>query len=111
MAKKVQYIKIARIDQNGNDQTNTLDALTQITIPFTNSGNKNYIISSRTRFSDYYLFIVDLDVSPDASTQPINTTSTTINYDFEGSIEPTSVGPPLSSQFPILFPITASSGL
>ena len=111
MSKKVQYIKIARIDQNGNDQTNTLEALTQITIPFTNSGNKNYTISSRTRFSDYYLFIVDLDVSPDASTQPLNTTSTTINYDFTGSIEPTSVGPPLSSQFPILFPITASSGL
>jgi len=111
MSKKVQYIKIARIDQNGNDQTNTLDALTQITIPFTNSGNKNYIINSRTRFSDYYLYTVNLDISPDASTNPLNTTSTTINYDFTGSIEPTSVGPPLSSQFPILFPITASSGL
>ena len=111
MSKKVQYIKIARIDQNGNDQTNTLEALTQITIPFTNSGNKNYTISSKTRFSDYYLYTVNLDVSPDASTQPLNTTSTTIDYDFTGSIEPTSVGPPLSSQFPILFPITASSGL
>lgn len=111
MSKKVQYIKIARIDQNGNDQTNTLEALTQITIPFTNSGNKNYTIKTSTRYSTYYLFLVDLDFSPDANTQPLNTTSTTINYDFTGSIEPSTVGPPLSSQFPILFPVTASSGL
>ena len=30
MANKVLYIKIARIDQNGNDQTNSLEALTQL---------------------------------------------------------------------------------
>ena len=37
MAKKVLYIKIARIDQNGNDLTNTLESLTQITIPYTSA--------------------------------------------------------------------------
>ena len=85
MAKKVQYIKIARIDQNGNDLTNTLESLTQITIPLTTSGNKTYKILTRADFPTYYLFQVDLNNSPDAATQP-NTTSTTLDYAFTGSL-------------------------
>ena len=47
MANRVEYIKIARIDQNGNDLTNTLESLTQITIPLTSAGNKTYKIFYR----------------------------------------------------------------
>mgnify|MGYP003624652881 CR=1 FL=1 len=111
MAKKVQYIKISRVDQDGKDNSTTLESLNQITIPFTNSGNKNYKISSRARFNDYYLFIVDLPISPDASANPTNNTSTTLNYEFTGSTANNTVlGPPYGSQYPILAPISSSSG-
>ena len=57
MAKKVQYIKIARIDQNGNDLTNTLEALTQITIPYTSGASPAvYPIESTTRYRDYFFW-------------------------------------------------------
>ena len=39
MANRVEYIKIARIDQDGNNLTNTLEALTQITIPYTSGAS------------------------------------------------------------------------
>ena len=91
MAKKVLYIKIARIDQNGNDLTNTLEALTQITIPLTSAGNKVYKILTRADFPTYYLFQVDLANSPDASTVP-STTETTLDYDFSGSISEFTTG-------------------
>ena len=85
MAKKVQYIKIARIDQNGNDLTNTLESLTQITIPLTGAGNKTYKILTRADFPTYYLFQIDLNNSPDASSSPINS-STSLDYNFTGSL-------------------------
>ena len=91
MAKKVLYIKIARIDQNGDDLTNVLESLTQITIPLTTAGNKVYKILSRADFNTYYLFQVDLDNSPDASTVP-STTETTLNYAFTGSLDNKATG-------------------
>ena len=91
MAKKVLYIKIARIDQNGDDLTNVLESLTQITIPLTVSGNKVYKILTRADFNTYYLFQVDLDDSPDAATVP-NTTETTLNYAFTGSLDDSATG-------------------
>jgi hypothetical protein len=102
MAKKVLYIKIARIDQNGNDLTNTLESLTQITIPLTTSGNKTYKILTRADFPTYYLFQVDLPISPDASTNP-NTSVTTLDYDFSGSLDDFTTGSGnVIGQFPLL---------
>ena len=106
MAKKVLYIKIARIDQNGNDLTNTLEALTQITIPYTTSGNKTYKILTRSDFPTYYLFEVDLPTSPDASTNP-NTSVTTLDYAFSGSIEDNVTA---SGQFPSFVPLLSGTG-
>ena len=91
MAKKVQYIKIARIDQNGNDLTNTLESLSQITIPLTSAGNKTYKILTRADFPTYYLFQIDLDNTPDAATLP-STTSTTLDYTFTGSLDTQATG-------------------
>ena len=104
MAKKVLYIKIARIDQNGNDLTNTLESLTQITIPLTTSGNKVYKILARVDFSTYYLFQIDLDNSPDAATAP-QTTETTLDYDFTGSMSTSTITNTLGV---IPIPISAS---
>ena len=54
MANRVEYIKIARIDQDGNDLTNTLEALTQLTIPYSNGNNAVYPIQSITRRSEFF---------------------------------------------------------
>jgi hypothetical protein len=91
MSKKVKYIKISRRDQNGNDLTNTLESLTQITIPLTIAGSKTYKILTRADFPTYYLFQIDLDNSPDSSAAP-GTTSTTLNYNFSGSIDESATG-------------------
>ena len=61
MADKVEYIKIARIDQDGNNLTNTLESLTQITIPYTSGTSPAvYPIESITRYSDYFLYKVGM---------------------------------------------------
>ena len=110
MAKKVQYIKIARIDQNGNDLTNTLESLTQITIPYTTSGNKVYKILTRADFSTYYLFQIDLANTPDAPTNP-NTSATTLDYNiiasFQGSNTPYIAQ--TFSQPPTILPLTTAT--
>ena len=53
----VRYIKIAKKDKNGVDQTNTLQSLTEITIPFS-SGNITYNIISITEKPTYFLYSV-----------------------------------------------------
>ena len=61
MANKVEYIKIARIDQDGNNLTNTLETLTQITIPYTSGASPAvYPVESITRYSDYFLYKVGM---------------------------------------------------
>jgi hypothetical protein len=57
MAGKIRYIKVARIDGNGNDLTTTLESLSTIVLPLS-TGNKEYIIRNRTRTNAYYLYLV-----------------------------------------------------
>ena len=57
MAGSIQYIKIARIDGNGNDLTTTLESLSSIVLPLS-TGNKEYTIRNRTRTNAYYLYLV-----------------------------------------------------
>jgi hypothetical protein len=57
MAGSIQYIKVARIDGNGNDLTTTLESLSNITLPSGSSFN-TYTINSRTRTNNYYLYYV-----------------------------------------------------
>lgn len=57
MAGSILYIKIARIDGNGNDLTQTLESLSSIVLPLS-TGNKEYRINSRTRNNTYYLYYV-----------------------------------------------------
>jgi len=57
MAGSIQYIKIARIDGNGNDLTTTLESLSSIVLPLS-TGNKEYRILNRTRTNTYYLYNV-----------------------------------------------------
>ena len=53
----VRYIKIAKRDKNGVDQTNTLQSLTEITIPFSTS-NITYNIISITEKPLLYISII-----------------------------------------------------
>ena len=57
MAGSIQYIKISRIDGNGNDITQTLESLSNIVLPLS-TGNKTYRIRNRTRTNTYYLYFV-----------------------------------------------------
>ena len=82
MANRVEYIKIARIDQNGNDLTNTLEALTQITIPYTSGASPAvYPIESITRYSDYFLYQVGM-----ANRTPDPNDSGSLEYNFSASL-------------------------
>ena len=82
MANRVEYIKIARVDQEGNDLTNTLESLTQITIPYTSGASPAvYPIESITRYSDYFLYRVGM-----ANRTPDPNDSGSLEYNFTGSL-------------------------
>jgi len=88
----VRYIKIARIDKNGIDQTNTLQSLNQITIPYT-SGDIVYTVINiieKPTFFLYYVNPAEVDWSDRAD----------IKYDFTGSLTSTfhpAFDPPFSA--------------
>tara|TARA_R110001592_G_scaffold187886_2_gene432822 strand:- start:28 stop:2205 length:2178 start_codon:yes stop_codon:yes gene_type:complete len=81
MANRVEYIKIARIDQNGNDNTITLESLSKLTIPYSNGNNAVYPIESITRRRDFFLY----QVGP-ANFTPNPNDSGSLSYDFTGSL-------------------------
>jgi len=58
MAEGVKYIKIAKIDGDGVDQTLTLQSLTDLTIPYS-TGNVTYDILSISEQPTYFLYSVD----------------------------------------------------
>lgn len=74
----VRYIKIARIDKNGIDQTNTLQSLNLITIPYT-SGDITYTVTDITEKPTFFLYYVNpAEVDWDDRAD--------IKYDFTGSL-------------------------
>ena len=86
MAGSIQYIKIARIDGNGNDLTTTLESLSNITLPSGSSFN-TYAINNRTRTNDYYLYYVTppnrLDIAEaDKHSPNYNIIGTVTNFKF-----------------------------
>ena len=86
MANRVEYIKISRIDENGNDLTNTLEALTQLTIPYSNGNNAVYPIESITRYSDYFLY----QVGP-ANYTPNSADAGKLEYKFTSSVSTSTI--------------------
>ena len=58
MAEGVKYIKVAKIDGDGVDQTISLQSLTEITIPYS-TGNVTYDILSISEQLNYFLYSVD----------------------------------------------------
>ena len=78
MAALVNYIKVARIDGDGNDLTDSLQDLTQLTIPYS-SGNVTYDVLNITRYSTYFMYYVE-NPSIDFADRD------DIEYDFTGSM-------------------------
>ena len=81
MSGKVRYIKIARIDGNGVDITDTLESVTSITIPLS-VGNRTYPILNRTRQNDFYLYYIN---PPGNNDIPVADHST-LDYNFTSSL-------------------------
>ncbi len=76
-----RYIKIAKIDSNGNDNTDSLSTLTTITIPWSDGSEARYNVIGISQQTDYFSYVVDYESTssiyyPDAST---------LDYNFSGS--------------------------
>ena len=80
MAGDLLYIKVARIDGDGNDLTNTLETLSNITLPSGSSSN-TYIINNVTRTNDYFLYYV----TPPDRKDIANPDKSDLLYSFSGS--------------------------
>ena len=107
MANRVEYIKIARIDQDGNNLTNTLEALTQITIPYTSGTSPAvYPIESITRYKDYFLYRVGM-----ANRTPDPNDSGSLNYDFTGSLAGSVVSFGSSTKEVAIVPMVSGEGI
>jgi hypothetical protein len=82
----VKFIKIARIDDQGKDNTLSLQELNSIRIDYSNTGIVEYPITSISKYDDYFLFGV----------APTNVTSSTdnqiLNYRASGSSKTTVAG-------------------
>ena len=79
----VEYMKISRIDESGQDLTPTLEALTQIKLPFPNGISRTYFPISRARYSDYFLF----SLSSINNEPPFTGYAATLDYNFTGSLK------------------------
>jgi hypothetical protein len=83
----VIYIKIARNDSNGNDNTLSLQELENLRIKFSDYGIANYSISNITEYPDYYLYQI-------YRTNITSSTDNNIkNYKFSASAYTPPVGP------------------
>jgi len=58
MAEGVRYIKVAKVDKDGIDQTNTLQSMTVLTIPYS-SGNVTYDILNTTEYPTHFVYYVE----------------------------------------------------
>ena len=77
MVEGVKYIKVAKIDGDGTDQTFTLQSLTELTIPYS-TGNITYKILSISEQPNYFLYSVD---NPNIE----HADRALLDYDFTGS--------------------------
>ena len=82
----VRYIKISKIDENGINQTNSLQELQEITIPFNDIGNKTYKITNIIEYPDYFLYETEAQSG-------ITSQTSSLTYNLTGSLTTSSVLP------------------
>ncbi len=93
----IQYIKVSKLDSSGNDLTNTLKSLSQITIPYTNTSSSVCPVIGRTDMGTYYTFVVE---SPTGEVQESDASK--LGYNFTGSISTAAVDASINT-FPEFF--------
>jgi hypothetical protein len=86
MAQRIQYIKISRIDENGIDQSSTLQNLTQITIPWSGSSSSTttFGIDNIVAYQNYFLYTINPNNT--FSNNTITNNSSSIEYEFSSSL-------------------------
>ena len=100
----VRYIKIAKVDKNGIDQTNSLQSLTELIIPYS-SGAITYNILSITEHPTNFVYYVE---NPNIEWAD----RADIEYDFTGSIDSSKLyySEKPTTKSTTLIPLTASFG-
>ena len=90
MAGSIRYIKIAKIDKNGVDLTTQLESINTLILP---SASKfvEYNILNKSRFNDYFLYYV----TPPNRENIDNDITSSLKYDFTGSMSTSTVTTPL----------------
>ena len=83
ITKGIKYIKINRFDKQGNDNTLSLQELTNVRLRFDDFGIVNFPVLTISEYPDYYLYRI-ADVTFGNSTEkfksPTNPTSSTNTY-------------------------------
>ena len=77
MAEGVRYIKVAKKDKDGNDQSLSLQSLSELNIPYS-TGNVRYEILYISEHDNYFLYYVE---NPNIE----HADRATLNYSFSGS--------------------------
>ena len=80
MSGLIRYIKIARIDNNGVDNTLALESLNTVVLP-SGSSFKEYTILNRTRANNYFLYYVQPPDREDIAGDD----KSVLSYEFTGS--------------------------
>jgi hypothetical protein len=75
----IKFIKIARIDEQGNDNTLSLQELNNIRLKFNDVGIVEYPITSISKYDSYFLFGVE------TTNQTSSTDNEILNYRFSSS--------------------------
>jgi len=75
------YIKISKINDNGEDLTATLESLTTITIPFSNGNSSVFLVNGITDSGNYFTYTVN-----PPSKEPDLNDSASLDYSFTGSL-------------------------
>ena len=82
MAEQITYVKIPKVDSNGNDLTTTLKSLSQITIPYTNGSSSICPVIGITDSGNYFTYVVG-----DSKGEVEESDASTLKYELTGSID------------------------
>ncbi len=82
MSGKITYVKIPKIDSNGNDLTTTLKSLSQITIPYSNGSSSICPVIGITDSGNYFTYVIE-----DSIGESEESDASTLNYELTGSID------------------------
>ena len=99
-----RFIKISRIDKDGIDNSNALNSLSTINIPWSDGSKATYKVIGKTASPDYYSYVVEYNST--SSLYPPDFAN--LDYNFTGSY-PSSFNVPGGGSIVTYIPITKDS--